>query len=111
MKQLLPFITLIAILLILNSTITQVLQYYIRRRLLDAGLSDEARQRAFDSLGAPQQPALQWALALFSGGLGLITLAYLPAASADSPLPYGIEAVFLSAGFLAYHFLNRRSAS
>jgi hypothetical protein len=39
------------------------------------------------------------------GGLGLITIEILPFSATESLIPYGIEAIFLAIGFLAYFFI------
>lgn len=47
---------------------------------------------------------LKWALLLLFGGLGLIVLQYTHY-GLNEPMPYGIEAVFISTGFFIYYLL------
>ncbi len=104
MKHLLPFITLIALVLILHSALTQVLHYFMQRRLLDAGPLDDNGLRLLENLNNRRDTSLKWALILFSGGCGLLAIGFMPDIDPDSPIPYGIEAVFVAAGLLT-HFL------
>jgi hypothetical protein len=43
---------------------------------------------------------------LFSGGLGLVVIQFLPY-YIDSPIVWGLELMFVSAGFLVYYFVIR----
>jgi len=52
--------------------------------------------------------ALKWGLILLFGGLGLVVLEFIPYSFHDSPLPSGVEAIFLSLGFLAYYYVARK---
>ncbi len=63
----------------------------------------------------PQRyPSLKWGLVAFMAGLGLIIIemirvTYPPGVGYyESALPYGIELVFISLGFLIYFFLVTR---
>ena len=51
---------------------------------------------------------LRWGILLFFGGLGLVTLQFIPFYADQSPLPWGIEAIFLAAGFLVYYIIVSR---
>lgn len=54
-----------------------------------------------------RRKVLKWALLVFFGGLGLIVLQYFRYELND-PLPYGIEAIFISAGLFVYYLLLSR---
>ena len=69
---------------------------------------DDQAIRLLGHLPGTAREALKWGLLLFFGGIGLIVLSFVPYDMADSPLPYGIEAVFLSAGFLLYYGISSR---
>lgn len=104
MKQLAPFIVMIALLIIIAVIIIALLKYRLKMRMIDSANIDD---RLLKSLAGPDPKleALKWGLILFFGGLGLIIIEFLPFDSTESSLPYGVEIVFLAAGFLSYYVL------
>lgn len=54
-----------------------------------------------------RQSALKWGMVVLFGGLGLILLSFVPY-DYNSPLPFGIEAVMISSGFLVYYFIEKK---
>lgn len=103
MKQLLPFFSMILIVSMISTTIVQMLNYNLKKRIIDAGPLDENTTKLMEQLSAVQ--VLKWAIVLFMGGLGLITIEILPFSATESLIPYGIEAIFLAIGFLVYFFI------
>ena len=51
---------------------------------------------------------LKWGIIIMLGGSGLILLHVLDLTS-DSPLPYGIESVFVASGFILFYFIEKYS--
>ena len=51
---------------------------------------------------------LKWGIIIILGGLGLVLIHYLNLSS-DSPLPYGIESIFIAIGFIAYFLIEKYS--
>jgi len=51
---------------------------------------------------------LKWGIIIFLGGFGLVLLYFLDLSS-DSPLPYGIESIFIAAGFILYFFIEKKA--
>lgn len=49
---------------------------------------------------------LKWGIIILLGGLGLVLL-YVLDLSSDSPLPYGIESIFIASGFILYFFIEK----
>lgn len=87
--------------------IIALLNFRIRKRLIRERLMDDQTVKALNRLQYHFRiDALKWGLLLFSGGIGLVALHFIPCKT-DSPLPYGIELLFLSAGFLAYYRISR----
>ncbi|MBS7565966.1 hypothetical protein KHS38_16280 [Mucilaginibacter sp. Bleaf8] len=91
-----------------------ILNFILKLRVLNTGVKDEIYIRlltnSFESK-ANKSEALKWGLLLLFGGIGLVINQFIPGASyLDSPLPYGIEAIFISFGFLLYHYLQRNTA-
>ncbi|MHA4806908.1 hypothetical protein ACX0G9_02310 [Flavitalea flava] len=108
MKQIAPFIVMIALLIIMAVVIISLFHYRLRKRILDAGPLDELSIRLLNQLPGSASEALKWGLIFFFGGLGLVVLAFIPSNAEDSPLPYGLEAIFLSVGFLLYYLIIKR---
>lgn len=107
-KQVMPFIVMIAVLVILAVLLINLMNYRLKKRLLDQGNYDEAMLRLFRSLSGNDSDVLKWGILLLFGGIGLVVLEYLPHRVEDSPLPYGVEAIFLSMGFLLYYRLLKK---
>lgn len=107
-KHLAPFVVMIILLVILAITLVNWFNYRLKKRLLDAGPVDEKLLHLISQLWRPGAEALKWGLLFLSGGLGLILVDYLPNRGDDLVLPFGVEAVFLSAGFLTYYAIIRK---
>jgi hypothetical protein len=111
MKHILPFIVMIVILLIISNIISNLMDFSLKKRVLDAGAPDGHTAKIIESLSDFRSSALKWGILLFSGGLGLIVLEFLPCKAEDSLLPYGVEALFLSGGFLTFYFVSKKAAA
>ena len=105
MKQLLPFIIVILFFIIIAVLIIAVLNYRLKKRILEAGPINESTVKILSALGNYSTAALKWGLILFFAGFGLIVLEYLPFSAVDSPLPYGVLSIFIAIGFLAYYLI------
>jgi hypothetical protein len=101
---LIPIVFFIATAIVINN----VLKYKIQRRIVEAGQIDESIIKALLKPAGLNHDALKWGLLALFGGLGLVVLEFLPYETNSSPLPFGIEAVFLSIGFLLYYGIVRR---
>lgn len=104
MQHLAPFIVMIVLLIIIAVIILSLLNYRLKKQLIELSM---LHQDLIESLTGPgfKYEALKWGLILFFGGTGLIVIDFIPYENANSSLPYGVETVFLAAGFLAYYFL------
>ncbi len=105
MKQTMPFIVMIAVLVIVAVIVIHLMNYRLKKRILEQGTNDETTLKILRELMGSDMDILKWGLILLFGGLGLIVLPYLPYNAGDSPLPYGVEIVFLATGFLLYYFI------
>ena len=83
--------------------------YILKKKMIDKGFVNDSTQAIFKSPEGDTNrfSSLKWGLIALMGGLALILLEYIDTRP-DSPLPYGLLAVFISAGFLAYYFLVQR---
>ncbi|WP_316834375.1 DUF6249 domain-containing protein [Pedobacter nutrimenti] len=108
MKNIAPFLVMIVVLVIIGIVLVNWFNYRLKKRLLDSRPADENTLGLIRDLWHPGNEALKWGFLLLSGGLGLILLHFIPMASEDSTLGFGIEAVFLGVGFLTYYLLIKK---
>jgi hypothetical protein len=87
-----------------------ITEYILKKKMIEKGYVNEDTQAIFKTRVANEKHAsLKWGLLSLSGGVSLILMDYLDVRS-DSPLPYGLLAVALSVGFLAYYFVVRNDS-
>jgi len=84
--------------------------YLLKKKMIEKGYVNDETQSIFKN----QSPApdskyatLKWGLIIFFAGLSLIVMEYLDF-DRESPLPYGLFAVFASFGFLLYYIMIRK---
>ena len=111
MKQLAPFITVIAILIISAVVIVAMFNYRLKRKILDDVPPNELSLRLLSLLTNPASEMLKWGIICLFGGMGLIALGFIPYDADSSPIPYGVEAVFIALGFLLYYFIERNQTN
>jgi hypothetical protein len=105
------YVALFSALVILAIIVIAILNHRIKIRMIKGGFVDETIIKTFNRLHYDLKiDTLKWGLILFFGGVGLILLNYITY-SPDSTLPYGIETVFLSAGFLTYYLISKKISS
>jgi hypothetical protein len=108
MKQFAPFLVMIAVLITISVLVATLANYNLKRRIIDKGPIDEHALAFLNKLTGLDSEMLKWGLILLFGGLGLLVLEFVPQSSENSPLPYGIEAIFIAAGLLCYYFILKR---
>ena len=112
MKQLMPFIVVIVFFILIAIFILALYNYRLKKRIIDAGPLDETGLRFLRLLTGSGNEAVKWGLLLLSAGIGFVVLEFVPFSAVDSPAPYGIEMIFIAAGFLLYYlFLKRQKNS
>ena len=86
-----------------------VTDYILRKKMIEKGYMTEESQAIFKSYKEQDNrfASLKWGLIVLCGGIGLIIIDSLNV-TPESPLPYGVFAVSLSVGFLAYYFIVRK---
>ena len=104
MKQLMPFIIIIIFFIIIAIFILALYNYRLKKRIIDAGPLDETSLKFLAQLSGSGNEAMKWGLLLLSAGIGFVVLQFIPYSADDSPVPYGIEMVFVAIGFLLYYF-------
>ncbi len=102
------FIMIIAVFAIFARIVGLTYNFILKRRMIELGHIDD---KSIEFLSKPEESKLQnmkWALLFFFGGLGLVIIQFLPFKDEGSPLPYGVEAIFLAIGFFLYYIIARR---
>ncbi len=92
------------------SIIRAILNYKLKRKLIDSGQVDEKSVNILSEQEEGRFTALKWGLVILFGGLGLVLLEFIPH-HVNSPFPYGLVASFVAVGFLIYYFLVRKEIS
>jgi hypothetical protein len=83
--------------------------YILKKKMIEKGFVNDSTQAIFKTQEGSEgrYSSLKWGLIVLMGGLALVLLEYIDTRP-DSPLPYGLLAVFISIGFLAYYFIVQR---
>lgn len=106
-----PFIMIITTTWMTVVTIVQLLKYRLKRKMIEAELTDAALVRTFLQDSADhhekQYKLLKWIFLSAFGGTGLVVQEFLPYNREDSLLPYGVIIIFLSLGLALNYVLNQ----
>ena len=106
MKELVPIIAIISV---FGSTILFVsvlTNYFLKRKLIDKGMVNDDAANLFKRV-TNKQNSLKWGLIILFAGIGLIIIDAL-GLDGDEAMPYGVEAVCISIGFLLYYVIARK---
>lgn len=101
------FITFITFVAIIAIVIVSWYNYRLKKRIIDSGPIDEGALNFLRKLTDAGSEQLKWGCILFAGGLGLLINQFLPY-DGDAPALWGIEIMFVAAGFLTYYFIINR---
>jgi hypothetical protein len=90
---------------------TKVLtDYILRKKMIEKGFVSPETQSIFKEQAVDNKfGALKWGLIIFSGGIALILMDFF-SVQPDSTLPYGMFAVAVSLGYLAYYLIARKAS-
>ncbi len=88
--------------------IKSISEHFLRRKMIDNNQLDERTVQAL-KLETNPHTSLKWGMVALFGGIGLIILEFIPH-EYNSPLPFGLEAVMISLGFLFYYFLVKKQS-
>lgn len=106
MQDLIPIIAIISV---FGSTIlfvTILTNYALKKKLIDKDMVNPETANLFKKQDN-KQSALKWGLIVLFGGLGLIVIDSM-GLDGDEAMPYGIEAVSISIGFLIYYAMMKK---
>jgi len=104
----LPYIMTTIIFIIVMVIIISLFNFILRKRIIGKGPVDNNALQFMDKLSGFGSETLKWGLILFFGGMGLVVLEFVPYHADESTLPYGLEIMFLAAGFLVYFLIMRK---
>ena len=96
-------LVVVIIVIVIAVVITSWYNYRLKKRIIDSGPIDNDAINFLKKLIDSGAEQLKWGCVLFMSGLGLVVAHYLPYEE-DSILPYGVEIMFIAAGFLIYYF-------
>jgi hypothetical protein len=103
-KGIAAFLTIGLIVITIAVVIISWYNYKLKKRIIDSGPIDNDAINFLKKLVDSGAEQLKWGCVLFMGGLGLVVANYLPY-EYESVLPYGIEIMFIAAGFLIYYLI------
>ncbi len=99
-------IVFISVVTAVAGIVVAILNYSLKIKIIKSGRVDDNTIKLLTAQNSDSHlTILKWGLILLMGGIGLIVLEFLPY-SANSPLPYGIEGVFLAIGLLLYYKIS-----
>lgn len=105
------FLTPIVLAVMICVLVIALYNYRLKKRIIDSGPIDEYALKLLNSLAGTGSEGLKWGFILLFGGTGLVIIEFIPFHANSSPLPYGIEAIFLSLGFLCYYYFVKKEKS
>ena len=108
LKSIAPFAVMLALIIAVVLLTTATLNYRLKKRISESGPMNEQIIKDLFRPDGWQLDVLKWCLLLFFGGLGLVVLAFIPFRADESPLPYGVESIFISLGFGLYYLIVRK---
>lgn len=103
---------LISITLFITTAIVviAILNFILKNRLIGSRQTNPELIRLLSQSFDSKVAVLKWGLILLFGGIGLIVINFIPQARVvESPLPYGIELIFIAGGVLSYYLIVRRT--
>jgi hypothetical protein len=83
--------------------------YVLKKKMIEKGFVNDDTQAIFKQQTSidNRYSSLKWGLIMLFAGLSLVVMEYIPTYP-ESPLPYGLFAVFVSIGFLIYYFMVKK---
>jgi hypothetical protein len=81
--------------------------FRLKKRIIESGPINDDALGFLKNLKSTGNESLKWGCIVFAGGLGLVVINYIPYEFGSS-LPYGLEAMFIAAGFLTYYGITRK---
>lgn len=104
-----PIAILGGIALIWYVIIKYTTDYLLKKKMIEKGYVTEEEQALFkkQSQQVNSYSSLKWGLVILFGGMALVIVEYIPYAE-NSPLPFGVFAIFIAVGFLIYYGIVKK---
>jgi uncharacterized membrane protein YwaF len=110
MEQLESISISLSLFLSITIVIIAILNFILKNRLISSGQTDPEILKSLSQSFNHKIAVLKWGFILLFGGIGLVVINFIPdARTVESPLPYGIEMIFLAAGFLCYYLTVKQN--
>ena len=107
MEELIPIVAIVSVFgggILFTKVLTD---FFLKRRLIDKEITgDDAGSILRAQTEGSKYSGLKWGLITLSAGVGLIIINYVPY-DGDTPFPYGVLAICISLGFLAYYYMMK----
>jgi hypothetical protein len=107
MEEIGAFIMITAVSAIIAFILVAFMNFLLKWKVLSSGQVDEQSLELIKKQ-SDKYLMLRWGILLLFGGLGLMVLQFVPYYADQSPLPWGIEAIFLAIGFLVYYAIVKK---
>lgn len=107
MQELSAHIMVTVVIIVIGMVALEFMNFLLKRRTIKMGKLDEQHVKLL--INRPgKYAALKWGILLLFGGFGLVLIGLLPYDAETSPIPWGIEVIFLGLGFLVYYGIIRK---
>lgn len=106
MDDLIPIVAIISVFGSVILFVTTLTNYSLKKKLIDKDMVNTETANLFKKQDN-KHSALKWGLIVLFGGIGLIIIDAM-GLDGDDAMPYGIEAVSIALGFLAYYGIMKK---
>lgn len=106
MDEIIPIVAIISVFGSVILFVTTITNYSLKKKLIDKDMVNTDAANLFSKKDS-RQSALKWGLIILFAGIGLIIIDAMNL-DGDEAMPYGIEAVSISIGFLIYYALIKK---
>ncbi len=108
MSELFAHLMITAVMAIIAMTVIEFMNFLLKRRILKSGQVDDKHLQLLTRQQS-KHAVLKWGIIFVVSGIGLVVNGLLPFNPETSPIPWGIEVIFIGLGFLLYYLLVRKS--
>lgn len=107
MQELFAHLMITAVVAIIGKVSIEFLNFLLRRRVIKSGFMTEEYLNILRRKTG-KLSIMKWGIILFFTGCGLVVLGFLPYSAETSPIPWGVEIIFIALGFLVYYMFIRK---
>lgn len=108
MEEIIPIVAIVSVFGSFILFVVTLTNYFLKKKLIEKDMVNDETANLFKKR-TDKQSALKWGLIVLTAGVGLIIIDSM-GLNSDSAMPYGIEAVCVAIGFLAYYsIVNKKN--